>query len=545
MIAYFPELYEDELLYSILSRYVVHKGIAVYRSAAEELFTKPKEFPEKEFINALQPEILERLCKGKPLGQIIMEHTMTPYYIRFLPKEKRKKARARLIRMEGDYKNLLAIPKMRLNRNKYLRYCPQCVKEDREKYGETYWHRKHQIYGVDVCSVHGCRLEESPVRNDTKTSPEWMIAENIVEEKEVRYGIEEEVTFARYIMELLDREVLWENEVDVGTFLSAKLSESQYTSIRGKQRKLTLLFYDFKIKFGYCQEGIVEQWQIEKVLSGQRRNPLEICQIAYFLNIPMEDLINPKDMGNMEEKFDEKVVGMIRDGKSLNGIARELGVSSATIRKISRKKNVRSKMTKEKTEVEEKEYQAGIQEERKFWKSIMQKNPDTSYTQLCKNPEYRYHLMWLRRNDEEWTNQNWMNKKVYKPLRQDWEKIDRETLPLVRDAICKLQGTEDERPKKVTCYAVGKILKLPSKRLDLLPMCKQEILQYQESQEEYWARELIWTIEDIQKRGETVNYEKVRKVTNMRREYINACYPYVCQSGKQQIIEITEKLMKH
>lgn len=545
MIAYFPELYEDELLYSILSRYVVHKGIAVYRSAAEELFTKPKEFPEKEFINALQPEILERLCKGKSLEQIIMEHTMTPYYIRFLPKEKRKKARARLIRMEGDYKNLLAIPKMRLNRKKYLRYCPQCVKEDRERHGETYWHRKHQIYGVDVCSVHGCRLEESTIRNDTKTSPELITAESAVEEKEVRYGAEEEAIFARYIMELLDREILWENEVGVGTFLSAKLSESKYTSIRGKQRKLTLLFYDFKIKFGYCQEGIVEQWQIEKVLSGQRRNPLEICQIAYFLNIPMEDLINPKDMGNMEEKFDEKVVGMIRDGKSLNGIARELGVSSATIRKISRKKNVRSKMTKEKTEVEEKEYQARIQEERKFWKSIMQKNPDTSYTQLCKNPEYRYHLMWLRRNDEEWTNQNWMNKKVYKLLRQDWEKIDRETLPLVRDAICKLKGTEDERPKKVTCYAVGKILKLPSKRLDLLPMCKQEILQYQESQEEYWARELIWTIEDIQKRGETVNYEKVRKVTNMRREYINACYPYVCQSGKQQIIEITEKLMKH
>lgn len=545
MTAYFPELYEDELVYSILSRYAIHKGIAVYRSAAEELFVKPKEFPDKEFINGLQPEILERLCKGKPLEQIIMEHTMTPYYIRFLPQEKRDKARENIVQMEGNYRNLLAIPKMRLNRKKYLRYCPQCVKEDRERHGETYWHRKHQIYGVDVCSVHGCRLEESTIRNDTKTSPELITAESAVEEKEVRYGAEEEAIFARYIMELLDREILWENEVGVGTFLSAKLSESKYTSIRGKQRKLTLLFYDFKIKFGYCQEGIVEQWQIEKVLSGQRRNPLEICQIAYFLNIPMEDLINPKDMGNMEEKFDEKVVGMIRDGKSLNGIARELGVSSATIRKISRKKNVRSKMTKEKTEVEEKEYQARIQEERKFWKSIMQKNPDTSYTQLCKNPEYRYHLMWLRRNDEEWTNQNWMNKKVYKPLRQDWEKIDRETLPLVRDAICKLQGTEDERPKKVTCYAVGKILKLPSKRLDLLPMCKQEILQYQESQEEYWARELIWTIEDIQKRGETVNYEKVRKVTNMRREYINACYPYVCQSGKQQIIEITEKLMKH
>lgn len=41
------------------------------------------------------------------------------------------------------------------------------------------------------------------------------------------------------------------------------------------------------------------------------------------------------------------------------------------------------------------------------------------------------------------------------------------------------------------------------------------------------------------------SYKKVRKVTNMRREYINACYPYICQSGKQQVIEITEKLMNY
>ncbi len=89
------------------------------------------------------------------------------------------------------------------------------------------------------------------------------------------------------------------------------------------------------------------------------------------------------------------------------------------------------------------------------------------------------------------------------------------------------------------------MLNLPNKRLDLLPQCKQEILQYQESQEEYWARELIWVIEEIQRRGEIVNYKKVRKVTNMRREYINACYPYICQSGKQQVIEITERLMNY
>ena len=32
---------------------------------------------------------------------------------------------------------------------------------DREKYGETYWHRKHQLPGVEICLEHRCRLENS------------------------------------------------------------------------------------------------------------------------------------------------------------------------------------------------------------------------------------------------------------------------------------------------------------------------------------------------------------------------------------------------
>ncbi|MBR1752184.1 MAG: TniQ family protein [Ruminococcus sp.] len=39
-----------------------------------------------------------------------------------------------------------------------LRYCPVCAADDREKYGETYWHRVHQIPEISVCAKHRCRL---------------------------------------------------------------------------------------------------------------------------------------------------------------------------------------------------------------------------------------------------------------------------------------------------------------------------------------------------------------------------------------------------
>ena len=38
MIAYFPKLFEDELLYSTIARYCDHSGFLAFKYAANELF---------------------------------------------------------------------------------------------------------------------------------------------------------------------------------------------------------------------------------------------------------------------------------------------------------------------------------------------------------------------------------------------------------------------------------------------------------------------------------------------------------------------------
>lgn len=53
MIAYFPDAYENELLYSWLARYYQKSGYIAYRDAAEDLFVKPTVRPDVEFINPL------------------------------------------------------------------------------------------------------------------------------------------------------------------------------------------------------------------------------------------------------------------------------------------------------------------------------------------------------------------------------------------------------------------------------------------------------------------------------------------------------------
>jgi hypothetical protein len=46
---------------------------------------------------------------------------------------------------------------------KYLRYCPDCVREDIDIYGETYWHRIHQLPAMLYCTKHHVRLYDSDI----------------------------------------------------------------------------------------------------------------------------------------------------------------------------------------------------------------------------------------------------------------------------------------------------------------------------------------------------------------------------------------------
>ena len=62
-IAYFPKLYEDELVYSVLARYYYHSGFLSSRDAVNEMLVNPKLKVDREFIKNVKPEVVEHLTK--------------------------------------------------------------------------------------------------------------------------------------------------------------------------------------------------------------------------------------------------------------------------------------------------------------------------------------------------------------------------------------------------------------------------------------------------------------------------------------------------
>ena len=487
MISYFPAAYPDELLYSQLARYYVKSGYMAYTYAAEELYVSKIVRPDMEFVNVFTPDALRMISKDMTMEDVVMKHTMFPYYGRFLPLERKQRAFQALVSMQGNYHNLLPIPTRKSSSDRCLRYCPMCADQDRQEHGETYWHRTHQMIGLAACPVHGCYLMDSSIVISGKMPPMLESAEEVISATDVvTMACEIEQRLAAYMGEVFQANVDMQSDVAVGQFLHSRMANTKYRSIRGEQRNIKLFHSDFMDFYRELSGNwFTELWQIQKVLAGDRINFCEICMLAMFLDVPVAELVNMElPEKSQQQLFDEEVYRLHDEGLKYPEIAERLNASYNTVKAIG---------------------------ERRYG----------TYHRPPKVPL----------------------KSGTKP--QDWKQIDNDTLPLVKDAIRQLHGDGTSRPRRVTVFAVEKILHLSSKKISLyLPRCLAEIRRHEETQEQYWAREVVWAAKQLRAAGSPLVWRRIRELTNMRPENYRACLPYVANYADVTMLEKLRSIIK-
>ena len=166
MIGFFTDPYPDELLYSACSRYHKRAGNRSKEATALDLFGKRQTVITVDFQSRIDYLVAQLPTITYTAPRLIDQNTMLPPYAPFMTKE-RHEAIKRDMRSEGggSIHARLGILTSGLD-IKYLRFCPACVKQDRE----PYWHRVHQVPGVEVCPTHAVFLSDSAVnvRNRSK-----------------------------------------------------------------------------------------------------------------------------------------------------------------------------------------------------------------------------------------------------------------------------------------------------------------------------------------------------------------------------------------
>jgi hypothetical protein len=165
MIANFPDFYKGELLYSLLARFADRMRYPSRNTALLELFGPGHGVPAIELPNKIDA-LIERLPPASiyTADMLIQRNTLLPFYAPFLAQRNYELIIADMKGNGARTTQLRAgIVAGGINPPEFFRTCPSCDEENFSRHGETYWHRLHQIRGIEVCPVHRVFLEPTNV----------------------------------------------------------------------------------------------------------------------------------------------------------------------------------------------------------------------------------------------------------------------------------------------------------------------------------------------------------------------------------------------
>lgn len=338
MIKNIPIIYPNELFYSFICRTYVRSGVGSSKEFTKLVFAKGTDQPKTGFINKLKNDFKIKLNKQLSDVDILSKHTIFNFYSRFLTKEEKEKAISEIINGKSSF-NYLHTPVIK--ENTHLRYCPRCVEEDRNIFGEAYFHIEHQLEKVKVCVHHHCRLLETKIfygcKNQLILTPlEVCELDNKVEEVPIDSI---ELRFSKNIYEFLIYDFKIETNVGFEKLLTDRLDDKYFLSARRERKNLDLIYEDI-LKFyeGYELFSISRR-RLAAILRGIEYNTFDILLIAFFEGIRVDELCNLVNINNdKSEEFDKKVIKLYDDGNSYLKISQIMDVDKETVRKIILKK---------------------------------------------------------------------------------------------------------------------------------------------------------------------------------------------------------------
>ena len=345
MLDFWPKIYDDELLYSVIARYKRRAGISLKKSIMEDLYGTKSGMVQMFFPLHLK-KMSEMIGNNEEYAKkLIYENTMYKYYTKLLTKELSTEIFEAMI--DGKDANIFtkfAIHNTELKNNRYLKYCPLCIKEDINKYGESYWRREHQITGVLFCKRHNITLRNSDVIT-SKFNNRYVCADDMDISFEDNYEFESFYKHnAKYIKMI---EEINENEdrlilKQIKKFYIYKLKCKGYVTEGGsiKIRNITKDFIDFYpqkyLEIMLCdinKDDYQKNW-ISKFFSDKHNKPLaKHIMMLQFLEssisemfeysklMPLDDkksnLINIKKKRTIKSKKGKEVIDWSKKDKEM------------------------------------------------------------------------------------------------------------------------------------------------------------------------------------------------------------------------------------
>ena len=166
-LKFFPAPYPDECYYSIFCRYFARSGSTSNKRTIFELFGEAQSLAAFVFLPRRLELVDTWLGEDSPVKRekLALDNSCYAYISTAFTRQLFEGMERKIKNGEPDRSlERRIIQKCRRSHwPERLRYCLDCVREDVERYGETYWHRMPQLPGVEYCLKHGTPIQDSEV----------------------------------------------------------------------------------------------------------------------------------------------------------------------------------------------------------------------------------------------------------------------------------------------------------------------------------------------------------------------------------------------
>jgi len=471
MIVNFPVPQKDELISSVLARFVVRHGLESPKVALDLLFGDRKVVTSALFQGRINL-LLERVGHiwSTSEQEVVYQHSMLPLFAPFLPSSQVMKIVEDVSFKKGNSVSLrTGMNASLLNWRENYMFCPQCWESEKRELGFVYWHRSHQVPGVTCCSIHNCKLVDSDKSMQHKQRHAFVVPQ-IEQGKMVSCSKVEpksrEVLLSKMVTQLF--------ELPSGSSILSGISSDKWSAF----------YSDYALKNGFLSGKRIDHKRIEQaVIAFWGKNWLNQNDLFFEGNGSWLRRIFQKHRRGFS--YLQHFVVWLALEQDFIDVYERLCIVESFQKKVKRTRLTTTNLD--------------VKEVRLCWLDLRRRRPADSLTELRASKEGARFYTWLYRHDKLWLDKNKPKKVMnYVNSRVDWlardNKLVRQLMTILLSNDLQLEGPR--RSKSWYANQLG-IKAMVEKHSNKLPKVSSFFCKYAESIEEYQCRRLARVVSEL------------------------------------------------
>lgn len=482
MLSYFPKIYPDELLYSILARFHRHTCSGSPKQTLDDLFGS-RSVRASIALQGSLGALCDRIPLGRGLtpGRLARDTTLFPYYTAFEPAEVARSGQEAMVSGSAEAIHVrLGIAASKVPVPACLRYCPECRSQMLREQGELYWRRVHQLPGVLVCPDHCTPLADSCVRIADLGQHDFVAADAT--------NCPSVVSVPRWASEPMAMRLLERIAIESSLVLVEQGALADLTQLGMEYRQAL-------IERGFARGRCQVNWD--------RLN-------AAFTQVmgPVLEMVPGAARG---QSGDDWLMGIARKHRKafhplrhilLRLFLADTPVTSTAVVAMKSRGPTKSKRDRE--------------EVRARWLAARQTHPAWPRKQLAKG--YPAEFSWLYRHDRQWLQENSPAplERGGSPGRVDWPMVDQHVAGSVRAAAEMVKAIKP--PVRVTLIEIERRLAKPAwigKRAGKLPLTIAAVGEVVERLEDFQLRRIAWAAHELEMQGLPAQAWRIRRIAGL------------------------------